>query len=101
MSEHLESVTITGYKSIRELRDFPLRSDINLLIGAGDRSLFFAHESAPFNGPIHGWTENDQGSGHFESRLLERPSRSRQWVVDTISGCTCAAYRDRLADEEK
>ncbi|GAB4558753.1 MAG: AAA family ATPase [Haliangiales bacterium] len=152
MSEHLESVTITGYKSIRELRDFPLHKDINLLIGAngsgksnfiqffellghmmdrnkglqnyvsargradaflfrgmhvtpelsahlrfgrneykftlraaGDRSLFFAHESAPFEDPDFGWSKNNQGSGHVESRLFESPSSSEQWVIDTIS----------------
>ena len=29
----VHSLTVTGYKSIRELRDFPLR-DLNVLIGA-------------------------------------------------------------------
>ncbi len=161
MSEHLESVTITGYKSIRELRDFPLRRDINLLIGAngsgksnfiqffellghmmdrnkglqnyvsargradaflfrgmhvtpelsahlrfglneykftlraaGDRSLFFAHESAPFDGPIYGRIKNNQGSGHFESGLFKAPSKSEQWVIDTISGWRVYHFHD-------
>lgn len=30
----LEKITLLGYKSIRELRDFPVRPDLNVLIGA-------------------------------------------------------------------
>lgn len=55
------------------------------LQAADDRSLFFAQESAPFSGPIYGYTENDQGSGHLESKLLNPPrNSSEQWVLDTI-----------------
>lgn len=153
MKRPLESITLHGYKSIRELNEFPLRPDLNVLIGANgtgktnfirffellghmidpnkglqnyistrgradaflfrgvkitaelkaqlkfgrnqfkftlrpadDRSLFFAQESAPFDGPIYGSIVNDQGSGHVESKIATatRRSSSEQWVVDTI-----------------
>lgn len=55
------------------------------LRGADDRSLFFAQESAPFDGPKDGRIENDQGSGHTESALVRKQgSQSEQWVVETI-----------------
>lgn len=149
----LERITLSGYKSIRELKDFPLRRGLNVLIGAngsgktnfirffellghmmdpnkglqnyvssrgradaflfrgmkvtpefsahlkfglneykftlraaGDRSLFFAQESAPIEIPSLGSVENDKGSGHTESALAPKshPSKSEQWVVETI-----------------
>ncbi len=133
----LEEITLSGYKSIRELTAFRLDSGLNVLIGANgsgktnfirffellahmmdlnkglqnyvgrrgradaflfrgmkvtseltaslkfglnkyqftlqaadDRSLFFAQESAPFDGPRFGRVANDQGSGHQESALV-------------------------------
>jgi predicted ATPase len=56
------------------------------LQAAADRSLFFAQESAPFNGPHLGDAVNDQGSGHQESALVRKTARSasEQWVVDTL-----------------
>src|SRR5580692_9662745 len=130
-SRVLEQISLSGYKSIRELKAFHLSSGLNVLIGANgsgktnfirffellghlmdpnkglqnyvsargradaflfrgvkvtpefkahltfgrnqynftlkaadDRSLFFAQESAPFEGPFYGEIENDQGSGH-------------------------------------
>lgn len=149
----LNRITLSGYKSIRELKSFRLNNGLNVLIGANgsgksnfirffellghmldpnkglqnyvstrgradaflfrgmkitpeldahlefgrnqykftlraadDRSLFFAHESAPFDGPIYGPITNDQGSGHVESALIRRKdlSASEQWVVNTI-----------------
>lgn len=149
----LEQITLTGYKSIRELKRFRLGRGLNVLIGANgsgktnfirffellghmmdpnkglqnylssrgradaflfrgmkvtpeftahlkfglneykftlraasDRSLFFAQESAPFDGPIYGRIENDQGTGHTESALARKgyPNKSELWVVETI-----------------
>lgn len=149
----LEKISLTGYKSFRELESFTMHSGLNLLIGANgsgktnfirffellgnimdankglqnyvssrgradaflfrgmkvtpefkahlkfglneykftlraadDRSLFFAQESAPFDGPLYGQIKNDQGSGHVESPLsrLTHLSSSQQWVVNTI-----------------
>ena len=56
------------------------------LRAADDRSLFFAHESAPFAGPLFGRALNDQSSGHTESALARKTLRSatEQWVVDSI-----------------
>ena len=56
------------------------------LRAADDRSLFFAQESAPFAGPLHGPIKNDQGSGHLESPLARSTnlSSSQEWVVTTI-----------------
>jgi predicted ATPase len=56
------------------------------LRAADDRSLFFAQESAPFEGPRYGPIKNDQGSGHMESPLARSTnlSSSQQWVVNTI-----------------
>lgn len=56
------------------------------LRGAGDRSLLFAYEAAPFRGPKFGSIENSQGGGHLESGLLRKTglSASEKWVVDTI-----------------
>ena len=159
----LENISLSGYKSIRELKDFRLRSDLNVLIGANgsgktnfirffellgnmmdpnkglqnyvsargradaflfrgmkitpelkahlefgrneykftlhaadDRSLFFAQESAPFDGPIYGAIENDQGSGHVESKIAmaKHRSSSEQWVVDTIQGWRVYHFHD-------
>lgn len=149
----LNKITLSGYKSIRELKPFKLNDGLNVLIGANgsgksnfirffellghmfdsnkglqnyvstrgradaflfrgmkitpelsahlkfgrneykftlraadDRSLFFAHESAPFDGPKFGQILNDQGSGHVESTLIRKKilSASEQWVVETI-----------------
>lgn len=56
------------------------------LRAADDRSLFFAQESAPFDGPRFGPITNDQGRGHTESGLIRKTglSSSEQWVVETI-----------------
>ncbi|CAI8827013.1 protein of unknown function [Methylocaldum szegediense] len=66
------------------------------LRAAADRSLFFSHESAPFHGPLYGYTVNDQGSGHVESALMRKPVRSasEQWVVDTIQGWRVYHFHD-------
>lgn len=154
MSERrpLETITLSGYKSIRELKKFRLHKGLNVLIGANgsgksnfirffellghlmdpnkglqnyvsarggadaflfrgmkvtpemkahlefglneykftlkaadDRSLFFAQESAPFEGPRFGAIENDQGSGHKESQIARSHSTaSKQWVFEAI-----------------
>lgn len=42
------------------------------LRAADDRSLFFAREEAPFEGPFYGKITNDQGSGHLESALVKK-----------------------------
>lgn len=149
----LDQISLTGYKSIRALKEFHLERGLNVLIGANgsgktnfirffellghmmdpnkglqnyvsgrgradaflfrgmkvtpefathltfgqneyaftlraadDRSLFFARELAPFHGPYHGKTTNDQGSGHLESALVKKKglSASEKWVVETI-----------------
>lgn len=159
----LERISLLGYKSIRELQDFPLRPDLNVLIGANgsgktnfirffellghmldpnkglqnyisgrgradaflfrgmkatpelkahlifglneykftlraadDRSLFFAQESAPFAGPYYGRIENDQGSGHVESKIAfaKQRSSSEQWVIDTIKNWRVYHFHD-------
>jgi predicted ATPase len=151
-SHHLEEISLSGYKSIRELKKFKMSNCLNVLIGANgsgktnfvrffellghmfdtnkglqnyvaargradafvfrgmkvtpelsahlkfgrneykftlkaadDRSLFFAQESAPFDGPIYGPVENDQGSGHLESNLARsQRTGAERWVVETI-----------------
>lgn len=159
----LDEITLTGYKSIRELKAFKLDGGLNVLIGANgsgksnfirffellghmldaskslqsyissrgradaflfrgmkttpefaaslkfglneykftlkaadDRSVFFAHESAPFKGPIHGPVVNDQGSGHLESYLARKKSKTKaeQWVVDTIQDWRVYHFHD-------
>ncbi len=148
----LETISLSGYKSIRELKDFGLSRELNVLIGANgsgktnfirffellghmmdpnkglqnyvashgradaflfrgmketpefhaelkfglneyifslraaaDRSLFFSQESAPFNGPKFGYVNNDQGSGHQESALVQKHgTMAEQWVIKTI-----------------
>ena len=42
------------------------------LRAADDRSLFFAREEAPFQGPKFGTITNNQGSGHVESALVRK-----------------------------
>ncbi len=149
-SHCLEEISLSGYKSIRELKGFKISGGLNVLIGANgsgktnfirffellghmfdtnkglqnyvagrgradaflfrgmkatpelsahlkfgsneyqftlraadDRSMFFAHESAPFNGSYR--SEYNQGRGHSESRLAERPFYAgEKWVVKTI-----------------
>jgi hypothetical protein len=149
----LGEITLTGYKSIRDLMGFRLMKGLNVLIGANgsgktnfirffellnhmfdpnkglqnyvsarggadaflfrgmkvtpelkahlklglneykftlraadDRSLFFAQESAPFDGPRYGSVENDQGSGHKESSIARWPgTAATKWVVSSTS----------------
>lgn len=151
-SRTLEQISLSGYKSIRELKGFRLNSGLNVLIGANgsgktnfirffellghlmdpnkglqnyvssrgradaflfrgmkvtpelkahlefgkneykftlkaadDRCFFFAHESAPFDGPFHGPIQNDQGSGHKESLIARsHETASKKWVFETI-----------------
>jgi predicted ATPase len=66
------------------------------LKAASDRSMFFAHESAPFHGPLYGDIKNDQGTGHLESRFPGKtsPSASEKWVVDTISDWRVYHFHD-------
>ena len=159
----INELTITGYKSIRELKSFSLVNGLNVLIGANgsgktnfirffellahifdpnkglqryvaergradaflfrgmkvtpelsaelafgrnrykfslhaaeDRSLFFSHESAPFDGPFHGPIKNDQGSGHLESLLprLKNTSASIDWVVSTVRAWRVYHFHD-------
>jgi predicted ATPase len=159
----LEKITLTGYKSIRELKNFSLNPDLNILIGANgsgktnfirffellghmmdpnkglqnyvsargradaflfqgmkvtpeftahlefglnkykftlraadDRSLFFAQESAPFDGPFDGPVENDQGRGHVESKiaLAKHRSASEQWMMDAIQDWRVYHFHD-------
>jgi len=66
------------------------------LRGADNRSMFFAHESAPFHGGL-GLTKNDQGQGHLESHLLEEDendSKSIQWVRETLRGWRVYHFHD-------
>lgn len=161
-SRVLERISLSGYKSIRELRDFPMNSGLNVLIGANgsgktnfirffellghlmdpnkglqnyisergradaflfqgmkvtpelkahlkfgkneykftlrpadDRSLFFAQESAPFDGPYHGAIENDQGSGHKESLIARsHGTASKQWVFESIRNWRVYHFHD-------
>ena len=151
-SRVLERISLSGYKSIRELKDFDLSRGLNVLIGANgsgktnfirffellgnlmdpnkglqnytsargradaflfrgmkvtpefkaqlkfgkneykftlraadDRSLFFAQESAPFDGPHYGAVENDRGSGHKESNVARyQKTQALKWVYETI-----------------
>ena len=86
-----DALLFRGMKTTPEMRAhlwFGLNEyKFTLKANEADRSLFFAQESAPFEGPRYGAIENDQGSGHLESRLATATHRtaSLQWVVDTIS----------------
>ncbi len=166
-SHHLDEISLYGYKSIRELKNFHLLNGLNVLIGANgsgktnfirffemlghmmdpnkglqnyvstrgradaflyqgmkvtpefkahlkfglneykftlkaadDRSLFFAQESAPFDGPMYGAIENDQGSGHLESLIAKNSltaSKSIKRVVDTIADWRVYHFHDTSA----
>lgn len=60
------------------------------LRAADDRSLFFSHESAPFDGPRFGYVVNDQGSGQQESAIVRKQqqnfhlTKAERWVLETI-----------------
>lgn len=59
------------------------------LKAANDRSMFFAEEAAPFDGPLYGRSTNYQGSGHKESEVARivrggGGSKTLRWVVETI-----------------
>jgi len=161
----LERISLSGYKSIRELKPFALERGLNVLIGANgsgktnfirffellghmmdpnrglqnyvsahgradaflfrgmkttpefsahlnfglneydftlraaaDRSLFFASEAAPFEGPRSGKVRNLQGSGgHQESGLIRSQASlnsSEKWVLETIRGWRLYHFHD-------
>jgi predicted ATPase len=65
------------------------------LRAADDRSLFFAHESAPFD--YRTLKSNDQGSGHLESKIpvvTQRKKASLQWVMGTIGNWKVYHFHD-------
>ena len=65
------------------------------LRAADDRSLFYAQESAPFNGPRYGPIQNDQGGGHLESLVVKNASTdSKKWVVHTIRNWRVYHFHD-------
>ncbi len=66
------------------------------LRGADDRTMFFAHESAPFVG-IHRTSTYDKGSGHRESLLAGQYSAgyaAEKWIVDTLRGWRVHHFHD-------
>jgi predicted ATPase len=66
------------------------------LRGTDDRTLFFAHESAPFDGS-YGLSGYDQGSGHRESELARHYPRGRaaeRWTVETLRGWRVHHFHD-------
>ena len=67
------------------LLKFGLNEYTFILRAAADRSFFFSHESAPFDGPRFGRVINDQGSGHQESGIMRaQGTKAEKWVVETI-----------------
>jgi predicted ATPase len=66
------------------------------LRAAADRSMFFAEEAAPFDGPRFGSVANDQGSGHTESKLWNKshPTGSEKWVVETVRDWVVYHFHD-------
>jgi predicted ATPase len=60
-------------------------------------SLFFAHESAPYDGPKHGPRKYDQGSGHSESQLSRGYPQlwaGEKFAVETIRGWRVHHFHD-------
>lgn len=65
------------------------------LRAADDRSLFFAQESAPFEGPMYGAVENDQGKGHKESSLARyQGTKALKWVFEAIKDWRVYHFHD-------
>lgn len=88
-----------GMKTTQELQahlKFGLNEYKFTLRAADDRSLFFAQESAPFEGYWYERTENDQGSGHNESKLFGNTfcRKSEQWAVDTLKSWRVYHFHD-------
>lgn len=66
------------------------------LRGADDRTLFFAHESAPFPG-WNGTSTYDKGSGHRESEFARQyPGgySAERWIVETLRGWRVHHFHD-------
>lgn len=65
---------------------FGLNKYVFALRAANDRSLFFAKEQAPFEGPRYGHVVNDQGSGHLESKIAASGGRTsaEHYALDTM-----------------
>lgn len=70
------------------------------LAGANDRSLFFAHESAPFDGPMYGRSIYDQGAGHRESAIATGPwqTKALQFVHETLASWRVYHFHDTSPD---
>ncbi len=87
-----------GMKTTPELKahlKFGMNEYRFTLRAANDRSFFFAQESAPFRGPIHGRVENDKGVGHLESQIARSPTTSAQnWVGETIRSWKVYHFHD-------
>ena len=65
------------------------------LKAADDRSLFFSHESAPFDGPRFGPIQNDKGSGHQESKLGQQThGKSENFARNTIQNWRIYHFHD-------
>jgi len=72
------------------------------LRAADDRTLFFASEKAPFNGPEYGVTVNDRGGGHRESLILSPtfPSgtSSVKWTREAVVSWRSYHFHDTSAN---
>ena len=73
------------------------RNEFNFTLrGADDRTMFFAHESAPFRG-WHGTSTYDKGSGQRESvfaRRYPRGQAAEKWIVETLRGWRVHHFHD-------
>jgi len=61
------------------------------LEAANDRTLFFAQESAPFDGPHFGRSDYDQGVGHRESKIAT--ARSHEYAALKVTRDTLRSWR--------
>lgn len=67
------------------------------LEAADDLTFFFAHESAPFDGPKYGPSEYDQGVGHRESKIATMPNygtKAERFVRETVSSWRVYHFHD-------
>jgi predicted ATPase len=100
MINHIQSVSIEGFKSIRSLRDFPLNPGLNVLIGANGagKSNFVEFFKLMEMMALNGLNEYVAKMGGAETFLFQGATMTEKIEIKiNLSGQPCDHYKFNLA----